>query len=314
MFGAATPPVEVPRSKVIMRMAGTGRQRSDAENTIAAVRAVSLASIDYRGEYHGEAVSFSTSAKSRLTRHDLGRFPTNGLFDRVARAVCEAGCLPRKELYEAWELARRVRRRFRGGRVVDVAGGHGLLAHLMLLLDDSSPCAVIVDPSSPPSAETLHGELTATWPRLARRVRRECVSLETFTFEASDVVVSCHACGSLTDRVLDRAVAAAARVAVLPCCHDVDTCDVGRLTGWVDSALAIDLERAWRLEQRGYRIWTQTIPASITSKNRLLVAEPSAATHEAPAIDRRTETAARLAFAVCFSGQKISVDVGVNCG
>jgi len=219
-------------------------------------------------------VTFSTSAKSRLTRYDLGRFPTNGLFDRVARVVCEAGCLPRKELYESWEMARRVRRRFRGGRVVDVAGGHGLLAHLMLLLDDSSPCAIVVDPAPPPSADTLYALITAAWPRLAGRVQRACVSVDAFACDASDLVVSSHACGSLTDRVIDGAMSAGARVAVLPCCHDVETCDTRRLEGWVDAALAIDLARAVRLEQGGYRIWTQTIPASITAKNRLLLAEP----------------------------------------
>ena len=69
-------------------------------------------------------------------------------------------------------------------------------------------------------------------------------------------------------------MSAGSRVAVLPCCHDVETSDTGRLEGWVDAALAIDLARAMRLEQGGYRIWTQTIPASITAKNRLLLAEP----------------------------------------
>ncbi len=219
-------------------------------------------------------MAFSTSARSRLTRHDLGRFPSERLFDRVGRAVCEAGCLPRRELYEAWELARRVRRRFRGGRVVDVAGGHGLLAHLMLLLDDSSPGAVVVDPSIPSSAEPVQERMRVAWPRLADRVRHERIPVETFAIHASDVVVSSHACGSLTDRVIERAITVRARVAVLPCCHDVETCDTGRTVGWVDPALAIDLERARRLELNGYRIWTQTIPAAITGKNRLLLAEP----------------------------------------
>jgi hypothetical protein len=88
---------------------------------------------------------FSRSSRSRLTRHDLGRFPGATLFDRVARAVCAAGCLPRKELYESWEMAKRVRRHVRGARIVDVCGGHGLLAHLLLVLDRSSPAAVVVD-------------------------------------------------------------------------------------------------------------------------------------------------------------------------
>ena len=85
---------------------------------------------------------FSHGARSRLTPYDLHLFGGDSLFERIARAVCEAGCLPRKELYEAWEVARRTRRRFRGGRVVDMAGGHGLLAQVMLLLDDSSPSAL----------------------------------------------------------------------------------------------------------------------------------------------------------------------------
>jgi hypothetical protein len=44
----------------------------------------------------------------------------------------------------------------------------------------------------------------------------------------------------------------------------------------VDRALAIDVLRAVRLEQRGYRVWTQTIPEEITPKNRLLIAAPTA--------------------------------------
>jgi len=218
-----------------------------------------------------EGVEFDVSSKSRLTNYDVGRFPTDSLFDRIARAVCAAGCLPRKELYEAWEVARRVRRRFRGGRVVDVAGGHGLLAHVMLLLDDSSPEAIVVDPAVPPSAGALSEQLVAAWPRLADRVRWMSQPVDTVVLTEDDVVVSSHACGSLSDHILDRAVSAAARVAVLPCCHDVDSCDAGALAGWVDAALAIDLQRACTLERRGYRVWTQTIPAAITPKNRLLL-------------------------------------------
>lgn len=220
------------------------------------------------------AVSFSMSAKSRLTRHDLGRFPGGSLFDRLARAVCEAGVLPRKELYEAWEVARRMRRRCRGGRVVDVAGGHGLLAMVMLLLDDSSPEAHVVDPSPPPSAPTLRAALASVWPRLENRVRWTAGTLDGFALRAQDVVVSSHACGGLTDRVLEAALAARAPVAVLPCCHDAGTSGAAALAGWVDAPLAIDLRRALRLEECGYRVWTQTIPAEVTPKNRLLIGVP----------------------------------------
>ena len=218
---------------------------------------------------------FSRSSHGRLTSRDLERFPDDTLFHHVARVVCGAECLPRKELYEAWEMARRVRRLFRGGRVIDLGAGHGLLAQVMLLLDDSSPGALVVDTALPPSSGKLHDVLVQAWPRLAGRVAFVAGAMDEVEIAAGDVVVSSHACGMLTDRVLDLAVAARARVAVLPCCHDLGTGEGSALAGWVDGAVAIDIMRAVRLEQHGYRVWTQAIPADITPKNRLLLGAPA---------------------------------------
>lgn len=217
---------------------------------------------------------FDRGSGNRLTARDLARYPSASLFDTLARAVCDAGCLPRKELYEAWEVARRVRRLFRGGRVLDFAGGHGLLAHALLLLDDSSPEAVVVDVTVPASAPKLHDALVGRWPRLQGRVTFVSGRMDHVAVGGGDLVVSCHACGQLTDQVLAGAVSGRARVAVLPCCHDAKTCDSGSLGGWLDSALAIDVGRATRLEGQGYRVWTQQIPADVTPKNRLLLAAP----------------------------------------
>jgi len=212
-----------------------------------------------------------------LTVRDLERFRDNTLFDRLARAVCRAGCLPRKELYEAWEMARRVRRRLRGGRIVDLGGGHGLLAQAMLILDESSPGAIVVDKRLPVSTGTLHNALVEDWPRLSGRITFVTGSLDEVDLHPDDVVVSSHACGALTDRVLEQAAAARVRVAVLPCCHDIGSpanADARALSAWVDGGLAIDIERAMRLQRAGYRVWTQAIPAEITPKNRLLIGEP----------------------------------------
>lgn len=221
------------------------------------------------------ATRFAPGSRSRLGPRDLPRFPSETLFDRVARVVCEADCLPRKELYESWELARRARRRFRGGRVLDLACGHGLVAHLLLLLDDGSPSALGVDLRLPASAGRLHDAMGSAWPRLRDRVVLRKGALEDVEVRPGDLVVSAHACGALTDRVLDRAMAGGARVAVLPCCHDEATCDVGGLGGWLDVATAIDATRVARLRARGFVVHTQTIPAAITPKNRLLLAEPA---------------------------------------
>src|SRR3954466_14253424 len=147
------------------------------------------------------SVGFSPASRNRLTDHDLGRFPGDTLLDHVGRAACHAACLPRKELYEAWETARRVRRLFRGGRIVDLAAGHCLLAQLMLILDNTSPAAVAADTVIPPSAATLHAALVEAWPRLAGRTEFVASQLDLVDILPGDIVVSVHACGALTDLV-----------------------------------------------------------------------------------------------------------------
>lgn len=217
---------------------------------------------------------FDPASRSRVTWRDLDRFPSSSLFDRIGRAVAAAGCLPRKELFEAWEVARRVRRSCRGGHLIDLAGGHGLAAQILLLIDDSSPDALVVDSVVPPCAAAVHEALVAVWPRLAGRVQFRQQLIAEVPLVATDLVVSIHACGALSDTVLTRAADARARVAVLPCCHDLDAGQARPLDGWMDRALAVDVRRALALEARGYLVRTLTIPAAITPKNRLLVGVP----------------------------------------
>ncbi len=213
------------------------------------------------------------SSKNRLTHHHLPRFPGSNLFDKIARAVCQAGTLPRKELHEAWEMAKRVRRRYRGGRIIDLACGHGLLAHIMLILDDSSKTAVAVDNKIPLNARKLSNALIASWPRLKNRIIYQQMPIEEFTILPDDLVVSAHACGSLTDLIIDKAIEQRARIAVLPCCHNLKASSTDGLEGWMEKTLAVDTVRAVKLRSMGYQIVTQKIPSDITPKNRLLMGE-----------------------------------------
>ena len=208
-----------------------------------------------------------------MTPRQQSLFSGNSLFDKIARAVCRAGTLPRKELYEAWEMAKRVRRRYRGGRIIDLACGHGLLAHIMLILDDSSKIAIAVDKNIPLNAGKLSNALITSWPRLKNRVIYKEVPVQEITILPDDIVVSAHACGSLTDLIIDKAIEQHARVAVLPCCHDLKESSTDGLEGWMDKTLAVDTVRAVRLKSKGYRIVTQKIPNDITPKNRLLMGE-----------------------------------------
>jgi SAM-dependent methyltransferase len=220
--------------------------------------------------------AYDQSSRKKLTRRDLARFPDSTLFHKLARVLCEAECLPRRELFEAWAVARRARRKLRGGRVLDVACGHGLVAWVMLLLDDSSPTALAIDIRLPPSAARVAEAMTVAWPRLAERVELREQSLADVAIEAGDVVVATHACGALTDVVIDKVLAAQARLAVLTCCHDEETCDAGGLRGWMDLDTAVDVTRAARLRAHGYAVHTQLVPREITAQNRLLLAAPGA--------------------------------------
>ncbi|MBW1753384.1 MAG: methyltransferase domain-containing protein, partial [Deltaproteobacteria bacterium] len=130
------------------------------------------------------------SSKNRLTPRQQSLFAGNSLFDKIARAVCRAGTLPRKELHEAWEMAKRVRRRYRGGRIIDLACGHGLLAHIMLILDDSSKTAIAVDKKIPLNAGKLSNALITTWPRLQNRVIYKEMPVEESIILPDDIVVS----------------------------------------------------------------------------------------------------------------------------
>ncbi|MFN7975783.1 MAG: methyltransferase [Acidobacteriota bacterium] len=214
------------------------------------------------------------ASRARLTPRSLPLFPGDSLFARVARTLCTASCVPRKELFESWEVARRIRRHVRGGRVVDLACGHSLVAHLLLLLDDTSPGALAVDRRIPLSAQRVADALAGTWPRLSGRVRLLAAPVESTELSSEDLVVSAHACGGLTDTILSRAVAAGARVAVLPCCHDLVRPRRLPLEGWLDGPLSLDVARAARLEACGYTVRAIRIPAEITPKNRLLLGIP----------------------------------------
>ncbi|MEZ6187768.1 MAG: methyltransferase domain-containing protein [Planctomycetota bacterium] len=219
-------------------------------------------------------MSLKQGSRARLTRYTLDEFPGDTLRDALGRALSEAECLPRKEFYEAWETARRIRRRFRGGPVLELAAGHGLLSQILLLLDDTSPHAVCVDTREPASFARVHAALVARWPRLAGRVRFQATRAQEATVEPGALVASVHGCGRLTDVTLDLALAAGARVAVLPCCQDTKRGDTGGLEGWLEPQVAVDVVRALRLRAAGYRIWTQEIPGEITPQNRLLLGEP----------------------------------------
>ncbi|WP_246804652.1 methyltransferase [Desulfosarcina cetonica] len=218
-------------------------------------------------------MAVSPSSKSRLTEKQLAEFSGPSLFDAIARAVCRAGtCRPRScSKLGRWPA---------GYDESSGAAGWWIWPAVMDCWRTSCFCwTTPLRKRLPwmricPAMPGLSTELRNTWPRLADRVRLKEDDMRSVSLSPEDLVVSVHACGELTDHILDRALAARCRVAVLPCCHDLARCDTGGLDGWLDGPLAIDVTRAARLRDCGYQVLTRLIPETITPKNRLLMGIP----------------------------------------
>lgn len=218
-------------------------------------------------------------SRTKLTPSHARLFPSQTLHDQLGRAICAAGCLPRKEMYEAWEVATQVREALgplRGRRVVELACGFGLVATALLLrahVEDGDAvdtlAAAAVDVRLPQNHERVHEAVLAAFPWLSGRQAFVTQRLEDFSLGSDDVVVSAHACGGLSDAVLARAVDVGAAVAVLPCCHQWRFRD--DLRDVVDKAKAIDDARAAVLAERGYDVVVTSIPHEVSHKNRLII-------------------------------------------
>ena len=221
--------------------AATSRDADPGEPTTRPGSAI----LDTRLIVDAERPTFRMASRSRLTPMDARRFPGDDAFSTIARAVCDADALPRKELFETWHAAIAItdalgpasldadadattttttttttkRRRHR--RVMDLAGGHGFLAVCMLILNPRLSSAVVVDRRKPDSHERLVSSLANAFPasRLHARLRYVEASIADATPTPCTALVSVHACGDLSDLVLKLAAEARSPVAVVPCCH-----------------------------------------------------------------------------------------------
>ncbi|KAL3810504.1 hypothetical protein ACHAXA_005646 [Cyclostephanos tholiformis] len=109
-----------------------------------------------------------------------------------------------------------------------------------------------------------------------RRPRRPRLQNNVLRRGPTTIVISTHACGSLTDEVLKYAsLINAASIAVMPCCY-TGTAEgapygVRRMLG---VGMAADIRRSFALQNTGdYHVDFTAIPRAITPMNRIIVAE-----------------------------------------
>lgn len=179
-------------------------------------------------------------------------------------------------------------------QIHDLCSGHGLTGMLFVACNPPRPPlfqsirTILVDQSEPRSHSILRDCISEICPWVSKdSVTFVSSPLQNYVshglkekdagtdaYDAS-IVISTHACGSLTDQVLKYAVdSQAASLAVMPCCYTGTDAGapygVRRLLG---VALSADVRRSWYLQENDYHVDFAAIPKAITPMNRIVVAE-----------------------------------------
>ena len=224
---------------------------------------------------------------SRLRATDVRHFAGESTFHQVARAVCTAdAAIARKELPECWAMAERIHDEFWRSaepprRVVDVAAGHGLLGWFVLALCAQArtplPVVYAVDERMPASAAKLRDAFGEAFPRLRAQHRYIVGDARDVAATSDTLVAGLHACGGLSDIVIDVALEGLSALALVPCCHSTKIPHDAAAAANVGLDEAIDAARARRLKAAGWAVERDTLcPREITPKNGLILARPSA--------------------------------------
>ncbi|RMF55407.1 hypothetical protein D6745_02375 [Candidatus Woesearchaeota archaeon] len=187
--------------------------------------------------------------------------------------------LKEKELNEAFAFYKKVSPLFPSlDYVVDLCCGNGLNGMLWVLQGNAKK-AVSIDREENPNFE-----------RVRRRIL-ECGNLnqESIVFYQKDIyeplpiltgkglIISIHACGELTDKVIDSSIGHSLPFAVMPCCHDYENKSdyiIPQILRYFDIGIAIDIMRAIHIHQAGYDIILRRISEKITEKNLILIGKP----------------------------------------
>lgn len=178
--------------------------------------------------------------------------------------------------------------------VQDLCCGHGLTGMLFVACNPPRSSAavgvrtVLVDRFEPPSHRQLREAMAEVCPwmndedavrfvpsTLDDHFAQEMSNDERSGPNHASVVISTHACGSLTDDILQYAVDGdCAALAVMPCCYTGT--DRGAPYGVrraLGVSVAADVGRSFFLQECGYHVDWSTIPKEVTPMNRIIVAE-----------------------------------------
>lgn len=216
--------------------------------------------------------------RRRVGPDDAADFAGDGLADRFARELCLHRATVFREIVEAFEFFALVRKHARAPVVADLCGGHGLVAALFAIFEPEVLRALVLDRRRPDSFDRVVAAAAVTAPWTAGRIEYVEAQLRNASARLPPTagLVAVHACGQKSDRVLDLAIATRMPVAVMPCCHPVGTSPAPPALKRALGAVAVDVDRTYRLEAAGFHVRWSAVSPAITRMNRVLLARPRA--------------------------------------
>lgn len=215
-----------------------------------------------------------TGCRDRLRVSDTRWFPGDNLSSVFARAMCEQKAIPFKEVLESFEFYACVRNRVRATSVADLCCGHGLVGIVFAMFERTVERVLLIDKVRPASFDLVLAAATEVAPWVTQKIQFVECELKNARdhLEPGESIVGVHACGERTDTCIDHAIELRGSVAVLPCCrHHAPYPSPPCLKQELGGDLAIDVDRTYRLHGAGYRVKWDSIPASITPMNRVLI-------------------------------------------
>jgi 8-oxo-dGTP pyrophosphatase MutT (NUDIX family) len=188
-----------------------------------------------------------------------------------------------KEFNESFGFVNLSRRAFENtapDHVIDIAGGHGAIALLYLILTPARS-AVVIDPADERNFHRLHAAWSKHIPpgktisyvrdRLENALSVTVTSIQSAHPNDSILTLACHACSFLTTEVL--AISAQHKVdcCVMPCCQKpTQSMKSFAKSSKVDVGLLCDVLAAGRMEALGYTVGVKLLNNASTPMNRMI--------------------------------------------